>query len=158
MGSKNEKTWTMKMAEVDELISHDAGSLYDRVKLLIEIYEDSEFRAHCKARQEDPHTILDDKVGDTVSDFVTLTEVMERFPAKKQWEGNRLQKMIAEIRETDRLRRAEIAGKSNGQRTSWKEEYEALKKRYEALEIENLQLRTEVQTLQTLFQKKLVPA
>lgn len=150
------KTWTQKIAQHDSLAMEGAGLLYDRVKLLMEVHDDPEFRSDMQAREQDVYEFLDQKVGDTGQPYLVLVAVMDEFPDKRQWQGQLLQRMIAEIMERDREKR--VADTVKGERTSWKQLYEELKQRYDGAIRENEILRARLDEVERLVGKQLTVA
>lgn len=141
--SKTKDKWGRKLAKARQLRSEGAGLVYDRVKLLCEVYSDAEFIEHCRGLDQNPEDILDDEVGDLCANFLTLRAVLDHFPDRESWEGERLDVMVAKIREKEQEERA-ARRPQDTPRMSWKE-------RAQGLEKENDRLKGELARLQTSF-------
>lgn len=123
------QSWSQRIAEHDRLAKDGAGLLYERVRLLVTVHDDPEFRSAMAARNEDVYDFLDLKCGDTGQTYLTLAAVLDVFPDKADWEGQLLHKLLAKVMLADEQRRAEGKQESEGgaARKSWKQLYEELK-------------------------------
>ena len=151
-----EKRWSQKIAQHDALLLEGAGLLYERVKILQEVHDDPEFRDEMRAQNKDVYEFLDMKLGDTGQTYTVLVAVMEHFPGKHQWQGQQLIRMVAEVMEHDRAKRAESQEK--GERTSWKEIAAERGERIKELERENELLKARLDEVERLVGKKLAAA
>lgn len=99
--------WEMKLKKVDDLIARSNASLFDRVKLLVDVYNDPEFMAHHKGDIDAAEYMLDSKLGDYAMSFMQARCLFNRFPQRAHWIGNPIRKMLAEAMDADRSERKE---------------------------------------------------
>ncbi len=131
--------WKEKMIEVRSLRKKSAGMIYDRVRLSVEIYDDPGYRADAG---EDAVSRLDAEVGDTCADFLSLRAAYEFYPDRQQWEGRKLQDVVAEVLEHERQRAADTDIKKTPRRATVAE-LDKLKAQNERLQVLNEELRAE---------------
>jgi DNA repair exonuclease SbcCD ATPase subunit len=99
--------WEMKLKKVDDLIAQSNASLFDRVKLLIEIWDDVDFLAHVDGSVDKAELLLDAKLGDYGIGFFEARSLMKHFPKRPHWVGTPIRQMLAEALEVERSERKE---------------------------------------------------
>lgn len=87
--------WRQLMADVKALREAGQASLYDRVKKLIEIYEDQEFRDDCARTGQNPEDRVNAELSDTGQKFDRLCAMIRRFPNKDDWKKGDIEKLAA---------------------------------------------------------------
>lgn len=88
------KNYQKQLARHDKLARENRITLFDRVVLLMSVYEDPEFREDMRAAGKPFIQVLDEKVSDTCATILQLAEVRKRFPRKIQWAGGNLTQML----------------------------------------------------------------
>lgn len=91
------KMWQILMERHSEMVKESSMLLYDRVKILLQVVDDEEFRVDMTAKGESPQKWLEAK--DYVFNFVNFTELramMKTFPRKIQWARGDIQSMRME--------------------------------------------------------------
>jgi len=156
--------WSQKLIKNGELRTKGALLLWERTNLLVEVYEDEEFRLHClEVIKRNPEDRLDDDCDDTGFSFLDLMSVMKRFPEKEQWEDKHPKRLLAQIiadgkekrrkenpterprpskKELEELARELTAAKAqvNTIKADREEQVQSLQQRYEVLRRENQEL------------------
>lgn len=99
----SQRQWKQKMLEARKLRGKTAGIVWQRVKLLVEVFDDQDYRSD-NGDLDDMAAAekLSGELGDVAADFFMLRRVLDRMPLKSDWEGKDLRKMIAEVRELDK--------------------------------------------------------
>lgn len=112
------KTWEVLLEQHDELVRDSNATLYDRVTLLVEVYQNRGFKSAMKKEDKNPVDFLNKKLSDTAVNFTELWEILKEFPRRKQWEEGDLSDMrihvINKIRQAQQSRKEGEAGKENG--------------------------------------------
>ena len=147
--------WEAKLKRVDDLIARSNASLYDRVKLLVEIWEDPDFLAHHYGDIDRAEAMLDTKLGDYGIGFFEAQSLLKHFPQRPHWVGNALRVMLAKALEADeaerKARREPPAARkgpvSHKEHQSIIEQLEQTRKRAESYADDVSQLRQEVDRL-----------
>jgi len=88
------------------------ANVYDRVTLLVQVYDDDTFRLEHGADDFALANVLNQYLDDTGWDFLELRSILEHFPEREQWQENRLTKMHQEV--MDKRRRKAQAKPTNG--------------------------------------------
>jgi len=127
--------WSQSIAKARELRRKGAGLLWDRVKILIGVYKDSDFLAHCDSLDRNAEDVLDDELSDTCSEFLPLKITMEYFPEKNDWLNTKIDVLRAKAEEMCKKSRHD-GEEITRDRPSWKERYMELKRKYDASQIE----------------------
>ena len=96
------KKWKEKLAQVKNLRKRSASLVYDRVVLLVDVYADEEFLTDEGLDDLSAADRLDEELADVCADFLSLKAVLEFYPNCKQWEGRRLDLIVAEVKEAER--------------------------------------------------------
>lgn len=91
-------TWTQKLARNKELVRKGAAALWERARLLVEVYEDAEFLSDCRQHRTNPEDRLDSELSDTgYWTFAAIRKVFKAYPKRKQWEDRAPVKLLADI-------------------------------------------------------------
>ena len=98
------KEWKEKLAQVKNLRKRSAGLVYERIVLLVDVYADEEFLADEGLDELSAADRLDEELADVCAGFLELKAVLEFYPNRKQWEGRRLDLIVAEVLEAERKR------------------------------------------------------
>jgi DNA repair exonuclease SbcCD ATPase subunit len=146
--------WEMKLKKVDDLIARSNASLYDRVKLLVEIWEDKDFLAHHDGDIDKAEAMLDTKLGDYGIGFFEAQAILKHFPQRPHWVGNSIRAMLAKALEAEEASRKEakspVTRKGPVPRKEHQEivqQLEQSKKRVDGLQDETGRLRAEIERL-----------
>lgn len=142
--------WKLKLEKARELVGKSNAGLYDRVKLLVEVYEDPDFLDFHDNVYDKAEAELDKALGDYGICFLDAMDIMKHFPKKAEWKGGNLREMLAEAVQARINSRREKAPKSKRKGPVAHKEYEKVLKAKEAadqriksLEEDNLRLREE---------------
>jgi squalene cyclase len=132
MSAKKTK-WEVKLHEAREMRKRGAELLFDRVVLLVECYEDEQFRAWCSETETNDVDYLDEELSDTAAAFMTLKAVLHQYPTRDEWVKHNIRVLIAQV-----LQEQAEATKRDGEekRISWKERALAAEKECERLRAE----------------------
>lgn len=125
-------SWSQRIADHRKLKTKGAEMLWDRIKILCEVYKDDEFLEHCRSIEANPEDVLDEEVDDTCATFLSLKAALDTFPDKHKWSRDGVSKVLAEAEE---LRRKKDRSEEGGERRpTWKDKYQELKKAYDRME------------------------
>jgi len=145
------KKWKENLARVKNLRREAAALVYDRVKLLVAVYEDPEFLADEGLDALSAARRLDDELADVCAGFLEMKAVLEFYPERKQWEGRRLDLIVAEVLSAERERHAALSEPrppvkrvTKAEHAETVKELELVKKSYAELEADNRSLLEEV--------------
>lgn len=117
---KNEK-WEMKLASNRNLRKQSSSLLYDRVKLLVDVYNDMEFRRWCSDNHADELDYMDSEIDDTGIGFLTWMAVLEAHPNQEEWLRQNVRVLAAEAMDADReKKKAAILEDGRKERVEWK--------------------------------------
>lgn len=141
-------SWTQKLAAQRDLRSKGAAMIWERMKILMEVYKDDEFLGHCEENERNAIDLLDDEVADTCTDFLSLKATIECFPDQAQWQRERLDQLVAKAIEMRRKKDA----RDREPVPSWKERYLELKKKFDALEHDHELLRVRFDEVSRIFE------
>jgi hypothetical protein len=90
--------WKQKLLQARQMRDNARAAAYDRVRLLSEVYEDSEFRLEFGNRStEKIAAILDDYVDDLDYDFLELHAVLRHFPDRADWEKTKISRLYQQV-------------------------------------------------------------
>jgi len=81
------------------------ANVYARVKLLVRVYQDEQFRLEHGANDFALADALDQYVDDTGWGFLELKTILEYFPKDQDWRNNRLTKLHADVMQEKRRQR-----------------------------------------------------
>jgi hypothetical protein len=87
------KTWQRLLAKAEKLIRGGNSSLYQRVVLLAQVFDDPEFGRDAAAEGTNPLGMLNDKTSDTCANFTELYQMLKMFPSKDQWVNGNISEM-----------------------------------------------------------------
>lgn len=90
-----EKNWKVALSEARTLKKKGIEMLYDRVKLLVDVFNDAAFIAQCEEDGTEPFDILDDALSDIGHGFRTMKAVMNEYPNKTDWVRHDLRNLMA---------------------------------------------------------------
>ena len=71
--------------------------LFDRVVLLVAVYEDASFRAWCADNETVDLDYLDEELRDTAANFHTLKAVLDAHPKQEEWVTHNIRDLIAQV-------------------------------------------------------------
>lgn len=129
------KNWRTQLKEARELKTKGICLLHQRVKQLIAVHDDHDFRQWCADGDKDIYDELDREVDDTATDFLTLRAVYDAFPNADDWTKRGLPELIAECMKQQQSER------KPRENHGWKERALAAEKRVSILEAEVERLR-----------------
>lgn len=107
MSSKTK--WTMTLRKVDEMIAASNASLYDRVKLLCQVWDDQDFIAHHNGDVDAAEKHLNQKLGDYAIGFFEARSLLKHKPRRGDWEGGSIRQILAEALDAERQSRKQEA-------------------------------------------------
>lgn len=97
-------SYKQKLAEARKLIKTGCLALYDRVSVLIDVFNDREFRV-AEGLEDDGKAadyLTEGYLPDTDWDFLNLRALMEFAPNREKWGGGKLKRLYAEMIEARR--------------------------------------------------------
>ena len=166
MSSKEQKPgrkWKQLLREAKQLSSKIGVNVYRRTKILIEIFEDAEWRAEVGVRDDlQAAEWLDAEFKGIALKFLQLRAILGEFPQKEQWAEGDLQTMFASVKpakpaeQTGRTRKAiKLADFDEvcADRDHYKERTAYLDRRIQELEAERDEHRQEIARLQGRIQE-----
>lgn len=95
--STRKSKWELKLHEARELKKKGAELLFDRVALLVTIYDDESFREWCSANETNELDYLDTELSDTAASFMTLKAVLHAHPTRDEWVKHNIRDLIAQV-------------------------------------------------------------
>lgn len=132
-----EKNWEQKMHQQRKLRKKGSELLFDRVRLLIECYEDKGYREWHRENGTDEIEYLDEELSDVAASFQTLRAVYEAYPDRESWVKHNIRDLMAEAIAKSRQPKERT-------KPSWKAKCMDLQK-------ENEQLRAELASLKEIL-------
>ena len=114
----SKRKWETQLHEARELRKRGSELLFDRVALLVSVYNDGSFRSWCAANETVDLDYLDEELSDTAASFMTLKAVLVEHPTRDEWVKHNIRDLIAQVIESQAESR-----KRDGEpkRPSWKE-------------------------------------
>ena len=94
--SKKHK-WELQLHEAREMKKKGAELLFDRVSLLVGVYDDEAFRAWCASSETNELDYLDTELNDTAANFMTLKGVLHHYPIRDEWVKHNIRDLIAQV-------------------------------------------------------------
>lgn len=91
--------WKTLLDQHEKLRSKSGVTLYDRVALLIRVYEDPHFLNDMKEQKKSPVEVVDKCVNDTCANFTELYQIFKMFPKRQQWVSGDLNSMRLQMLE-----------------------------------------------------------
>jgi hypothetical protein len=122
--------WEAAINRQRELRRRGSELLYDRVKLLCNVYEDTEFHDWCRENGMTDLEYLDAELSDVACEFMTLKAVFVSHPSVEDWVGGDIRKLIAEAMEMSKTPKPPREGQS------WKARALEAEKEIERLKME----------------------
>ncbi len=101
MSSKRqtEKRWKKALLEARQQADRGLTCLFRQTKLLIEIFDDAEFRADAGLRDDlQAAEWLDAEFPNAPLKFLEMRAILQAFPEEKDWREQSLQEMFASIK------------------------------------------------------------
>lgn len=129
--ASSKTTWRDQLEEARALRKKGAGLTYQRALKLREVYKSEGFMEHCAEVGRSKEDILNDEVGDLCCKFKVLMSALDAYPRKSQWEGQRLDQLVAKAIASQAEQNE--ARRESRPRVSWKQKYEELEAQYDAL-------------------------
>lgn len=124
------KSWKVDLNEARAMRKQGAELLHQRVSLLVKVYNDPAFQAHCAETEVNDLDFVDNELADTAATFLTLKAVLDAYPNAEDWSKHNIRDLIATVIESQK--------KPSGRQTmSWKEKCLAAEKECERLRAEN---------------------
>lgn len=114
--------WEVKMEKQRDLKKRGIEALHERVKLLVECFDDLEFLSWCEESSTNELDYLDKECEDVGYDFLTLRDVFNDYPEVEDWRSRGLRSLLADI-----IRKDKKEGPAK-KRTNWKAKAEELEK------------------------------
>lgn len=146
--------WEQKLLKVDDLVARSNGTLYDRVKILAEVWADPEYIAFHDGDMDAAEAMLDAKLGDYDIGSLEAFAALKHFPKRAHWVESSIRQMLAESLAAENQERADAAPPSTRKGPVPRKEHERLEEqmrhvnsRADSLAEENGRLRDEVRTL-----------
>lgn len=90
-------SWEALLKKEERLSQSGRAFLFDRVKLLSQVFDNPDFRKKMTASGKAPQLVLDDRLNDTGFNFTELHQMMKKFPAKLAWKTGNLSAMRLEV-------------------------------------------------------------
>ena len=138
--------YKQKLIVASQMQAQTKGSIYDRVKILNEVFEDRDFRAEAGNLDDfkaDDH--LSRYVNDTGFSFLQLRAILEHFPDRAAWEQGLLAEMYDEMRDAKaRRNRAEREPAATPRRRVTAAEYDKLAEEKARMEVLVRQTREQI--------------
>lgn len=87
-----------KLIRAKELQGNACAILYDRISLLVEVYNDPQFHEFENLDEFTAASRLDAYLTDVAENFITLKAVLELFPERETWEKRTFRELLAHAR------------------------------------------------------------
>lgn len=148
--------WKTLLEKHDKLVAKSNVTLFDRVKLLKEVFDDPSYKMDCRSSGRRETEMLDLRLTDTCASFGDLHRTIKLYPNRDQWKNGNLSRMIIDAAEVvraearERNQALEVPG-SKDQKLSWKQRALVAEGRVRELEGEVRELKAEVRTLRDLM-------
>ena len=163
--SDDPRAYKKLLIEALALRAQGGKSAYQRAKLLVQVYQDRDFRAEA-GNVDDFRAaeVLDEYVEDLALQFLELKSMIEHFPKESQWGEGKLRSMYREVMEAGGEPEREVQRRHKITLEQYAELEEKWKKelaRNRQLQKENVQLKSELDQVQTRLrrlEKAKVPA
>lgn len=91
--------WQSLMVKADKVAKDGKGSLWERVKLLSQVFDDPQFKEAMETEGKKPGLVMNDKVADTFTNFAELYAMLKKFPTKEEWATGDLPRMRDQMRD-----------------------------------------------------------
>tara|TARA_R100001086_G_scaffold245991_1_gene177644 strand:- start:158 stop:601 length:444 start_codon:yes stop_codon:yes gene_type:complete len=134
--------WKMKLKQAREMRVSASEALFERVKLLVEIFESDDYQQYCRDEQLDEMAELDGAVDDFSGSFATVMAVYKMNPDQDAWRKHGYRYLLAEYRQ-------ELAdNRPKKERINWRHRYEEAQNTIIMLQGQVKSLREQVKTLE----------
>ncbi len=97
--------WELVLRNVDELIKQANASLYDRVVMLKQVWDDPEFLAFHGSDVDAADEHLSSKLGDYAITFFNAIALLKHYPHREAWAAGNLRQMLATALESEQRSR-----------------------------------------------------
>lgn len=131
------KNYEILLTKVDKLVKEGMGGLYDRVKILVQVYNDPEFKTDQTRGKKVLTEVLDKRLRDSPCNFSEMQRLIVLYPRRTQWTMGDLSEMRLEM-----LKKNKEAKKENKSKTGITRNAVSVAQ-YRALEDENKALKSE---------------
>ena len=132
------KPYKRLLIQAKNLQANAKANVYKRVKLLVQVFDDADFRIDYGADDFVLAGILDQYIADIGWGFMELRSIIEHFPDEADWKTGRLSKMHDEV---VKARRAKAADDKQESAPVRRKPHRIAKADYEAVKNENRELR-----------------
>lgn len=102
--------WEVALKKVDSLIAASNATLYERVTLLKQVWDNADFLAYHRQDIDKAEQHLNAKLGDYGLTIFDCLALLKQFPHRENWEAGKLRQMLATALEAEELSRANAAG------------------------------------------------
>lgn len=116
---KAQAKWQDRLDSQREMKRRGLKLLYQRVKLLVEIYDDESFHKWCESEGVTDIEFLDSELSDVGMDFMTLRAVFDAYPREAHWINGDIRQMVATVVEQSKEKRKKERGER--ETISWKD-------------------------------------
>lgn len=111
--------WKDRLESQRDLRKRGLKLLYQRVKILCEVYEDEAFRDWCLKESIRDTEFLDGELSDVGMNFETLQSVLDAYPREVEWINADMRVLVASVMESQKKERK--ASDGSRETISWKE-------------------------------------
>ena len=155
--SDDPKGYKKLLLEALELRGQGGKSAYQRTKLLVQVFQNREFRAEA-GNVDDFRAaeVLDEYVEDLALRFLELKAMIEHFPKERDWSEGKLRSMYKTVMEAGSAPEREIQRRhkiSLQQYAELEEKYKKELARNRQLQKQNAQLKSELDQVQTRLRR-----
>lgn len=106
--SRRSPSWQQTLAKAREMRGQAGAALFDRLKLLVAVFEDADWRVRTgKTDESEWLKMLDTEVADVFLPFGVLRDMLAYAPERSQWSDGRLNELRAKMVEERRQARKE---------------------------------------------------
>ncbi len=149
---KSKKKWERLYDKAISMAREGKGSLYDRVKVLVEVAKDNEFVEDMASKNEKPMVFLSKVVEDSFTTFSELQTMLINFPERESWMSGDLRSMRQELIEKMRGKEKKVEEPDNSKiKMSWKARCLEKEREYDTLLETHKQLQKSYKELQKLL-------
>lgn len=121
---KSKSTYKDRLLKAKELRSESGANAFDRVALLVEVFNDRDFRLDC-GNVDDFRAAetLDAYVDDLCRDFLELKQMIEFYPKREQWSDGKLNTMHRAMMQAIEERNASERSQAGNKRKPKQQEF-----------------------------------
>lgn len=103
MSARTNVSYKKKLIAASELRTQGRAALFQRAKLLVEVFEDRDFRADNEQFDDlKAAELLDTYLEDTAATFLEIRAILQTFPTLEQWEGKTIRQLYESALESSR--------------------------------------------------------